>query len=267
MDAQRYAIGVQYDGRPWLGWQSQPSGRTVQDELEKALSQFADHPVRVACAGRTDTGVHSLGQVSHFDSTAQRDLHAWVRGTNSYLPPSIALSWCALVPAAFHARFSAIARTYHYVLYRAAERSPHLAARTGWTHRTLSVERMREAAVLLQGTHDFSAFRSSQCQAKSPVKTLHSLSIRERGPFVVFTLRADAFLHHMVRNIVGSLMTVGEGKAPAVWLAEVLAARVRGDASATFMPDGLYFAAVEYPAQFVLPAPASLGAVFPGLVE
>ncbi len=266
----RIALGIQYDGRPWHGWQSQSDGHTVQDTLEQALSRFADQPLRVICAGRTDTGVHALGQVVHFDTTAVRELNGWVRGVNALLPESIVVSWAREVPDEmpndFHARFLAIARTYHYVLHVNPIRSPHLAGRAGWFYRPLDLNVMRAAAEALVGTHDFSAFRSAECQAKSPVKTLQILDIQQKQDFIAFTFRADAFLHHMVRNLVGSLIAVGQRKQTAQWLADVLQGRDRSKAAPTFMADGLYLAEVEYPAHFDIPLPPALNAVFPGLL-
>jgi tRNA pseudouridine38-40 synthase len=266
----RIALGVQYHGRGWHGWQSQPDGCTVQDALERALSQFAAGPVRVHCAGRTDAGVHALGQVVHFDTDAVRKPRGWVHGTNALLPESISATWCRFLAEPgedFHARFSAIARTYHYVLFVDPVRSPHLAGRAGWYYHPLDLDAMDAAARGLIGTHDFSAFRGSECQAKSPVKTLHGLDVLRSGAFVVFTLRADAFLQHMVRNLVGSLIAVGQRKFPPSWVREVLDGRDRARAAPTFMPDGLYLAKVEYPERFEIPEPPPLSAVFPGLVK
>jgi tRNA pseudouridine38-40 synthase len=267
----RYALGIQYDGRPWQGWQSQPGGQTVQDALEQALSRFADEPIRVVCAGRTDTGVHALGQVVHFETTAVRELQGWVRGVNALLPDSVAVTWSRQVPGTipddFHARFSAMARTYHYVLFVNPVRSPHLVGRAGWCYRPLDAEAMRQAAQTLIGTHDFSAFRSAECQAKTPVKTVHAITLCQRQDFIVVTLRANAFLHHMVRNLVGSLIAIGHGKQDADWLGAVLQGRDRAQAAPTFMADGLYLAAVDYPEHFDIPPAPTLNAVFPGLLD
>jgi tRNA pseudouridine38-40 synthase len=219
----------------------------------------------VTAAGRTDTGVHALGQVVHFDSAAVRPAYGWVRGLNSLLPASIAVDWAQPVVDEFHARFSASARTYQYVLQVRAVRSPHLVGRAGWFYLPLDLEAMRAASAHLVGEHDFSALRSAQCQAKTPVKTVHSVEIAQRDDLMVVTLRADAFLHHMVRNVLGCLIAVGRGKYPSDWMAEVLASRDRARAAPTFMADGLYLTAVEYPPRFGLPATASLDSVFPGL--
>lgn len=256
-ELRRIVLGVQYDGSPWQGWQTQPHGRTVQDCLEVALRKFTQTEIKTHCAGRTDTGVHALEQVVHFDTELKRDSFSWVRGTNSYLPPSIVVRWACEVPIDsednFHARFSARARTYHYLLYNNPVRSPLLLGKTGWVFRKLDLEKMQNAAAFLLGEHDFSAFRSAECQAKTPVKTMHEIRIGQRGDVIVFTLRASAFLHHMVRNLVGSLILVGGGNKPPEWLKEVLDGRDRKRAAPTFMPDGLYLARIEYEAKWHLP--------------
>lgn len=261
----RFALGVQYDGRDWQGWQSQPHGRTVQDVLEAALLSFTGAPVRITAAGRTDTGVHALGQVVHFETPASRPAHAWVRGLNSLLPDSVAIDWALPVASDFHARFSARARVYQYVLYLSPVRSAHLVGRTGWVYHDLDLARMQAAARHAEGEHDFSALRSAQCQARSPIKVLHGVRLEQQGPFVVVSLRADAFLHHMVRNLMGCLLVVGRGQRPPEWLSEVLASRDRSKAAPTFMADGLYLAGVEYPETFAIPGAAALDTVFPGL--
>lgn len=243
----RIALGVCYDGAPWQGWQTQPGGRTVQDTLEVALRNFVGAPVATICAGRTDTGVHAAMQVVHLDAPVQRESHAWVRGLNSHLPDSIAIRWAQVVPDDFHARFSATARRYVYLLRVDPVRSPFWVGRAGWSFRPLDADAMRQAAQSLLGRHDFTSFRSSQCQAASPVRTLQQLDIVQRGRFVVLSLRANAFLHHMVRNLVGSLVYVGQGRKPVEWLGEVLARRDRSLAAPTYAPDGLYLTGVEYP--------------------
>jgi tRNA pseudouridine38-40 synthase len=249
----RIAIGVSYDGTPFEGWQSQPSGRTVQDQLERALAGIAGHPVRLVAAGRTDAGVHALGQVAHFDTAAERPDQAWVRGTNAALPAAIAVQWAAQVPEAFSARYAATARTYRYLLYCHPVRPAVLAGRVGWFHLPLAPEPMQAAGRLLLGKHDFSAFRSAECQAKSPVRELRRLGISQRGPYLIFDVTADAFLHHMVRNIVGSLVQVGKGAQPPQWIADVLASQDRARAAPTFPPDGLYLAEVRYGPKWNLP--------------
>ncbi|MBB5391921.1 MULTISPECIES: tRNA pseudouridine(38-40) synthase TruA [unclassified Herbaspirillum] len=281
---RRVALGVQYDGSQWQGWQTQPHRQTVQDQLEAALERFTLQRIATTCAGRTDSGVHALEQVVHFDTAIARDLFSWVRGTNAFLPPSIAVRWACELPYVddaaiaalaaqteeahgagrtampaqfgFHARFSAVARTYHYVLYNHPVRSPLLAGKAGWTFRPLDAERMHRAAQHLIGEHDFTSFRAVECQAKSPVRQMESITVRRHGDMIVFTLKANAFLHHMVRNIVGSLIFVGNGNQPPEWIAQVLAQRDRSRAAPTFMPDGLYLARVDYPDTWALPQEA-----------
>jgi len=249
----RLALGVSYNGQPYLGWQSQPSGQTIQDQLEKALSQFCDQRVLTHCAGRTDTGVHGLMQVVHVDTMLERDMHSWVRGTNRYLPPDIAVQWVHAVPDDFHARGSAVARRYVYVLLESPVRPALESGRVGWSFRPLDEAAMREAAQHLLGEHDFSSFRASACQALSPVKTLHRIGIHRRGPYWRFEFEGNAFLHHMIRNIMGCLVSVGHGMHPPGWLREVIAARDRDAAAPTFSPDGLYFAGPVYGSEWGLP--------------
>lgn len=249
----RIALGIEYDGAPFWGWQSQPGGRTVQDVLESALEQIAGASVRVTAAGRTDTGVHAFGQVVHFDTEVDRPDSAWVKGVNSHLPAAIAVLWSARVVPDFHARFSAEARRYDYFLLNRPTRPAIHAARAGWFHMPLDVDAMRGAATHLIGKHDFSAFRSAECQAKSPVRTVASIQIDRSGDVLHFTLEANAFLHHMVRNIVGCLVYVGKGKYPPAWLGQVLAERDRALAAPTFSPHGLYLTRITYPQRFGLP--------------
>jgi len=249
----RIALGLEYDGGAFCGWQTQSSGCGVQDQLQAALARFVDAPVEVTAAGRTDTGVHASAQVVHFDSPVQRDAHSWVRGTNSYADPHLRVLWAAEVPDDFHARYSARSRTYRYLLVDAPVAPAILRGRVGWHHQALDVELMRDAAQALAGEHDFSSFRDAQCQAKSPVRNLAEARIERAGELVVFTFRADAFLHHMIRNIVGSLVYVGAGRQPPGWIGELMAQRDRRQAAPTFMPDGLYLAAVEYDPAFALP--------------
>ncbi|MBD8051832.1 tRNA pseudouridine(38-40) synthase TruA [Limnohabitans radicicola] len=249
----RLALGVSYNGQPYLGWQSQPSGQTIQDQLEKALSQFCDQRVLTHCAGRTDTGVHGLMQVVHLDTPLARDMHSWVRGTNRYLPPDIAVQWAQEMPSDFHARGSAVARRYVYVLLESPVRPALESGRVGWSFRPLDEVAMREAAQHLLGEHDFSSFRASACQALSPVKTLHRIDIHRRGPYWRFEFEGNAFLHHMIRNIMGCLVYVGQGMHPPSWLHEVIDARSRDAAAPTFSPDGLYFAGPVYGPEWGLP--------------
>lgn len=257
----RIALGLCYDGSCWHGWQTQPSRQTVQDVLEAALARFVASPVATVCAGRTDTGVHALQQVVHLDTEASRREQSWVRGLNAHLPNSISVQWACPVSADFHARFDARARTYFYVLRCAAVRSPILAGRVGWIHDSLDVPAMRLAADGLVGEHDFSAFRAAECQAASPVRTLEALTIRSHGEFLVFEFRANAFLHHMVRNLMGTLIMIGRGRRPAQWAAELLRLGDRRLAAPTFMPDGLYLAHVAYPEAPQLPLLAAHAAL------
>lgn len=250
----RIALGLEYDGGAFCGWQTQPGGCGVQDHLERALGELAASPIEVTAAGRTDAGVHAAAQVVHLDTQARREAHAWVRGTNAHLHPAARVQWAREVAEDFHARYSARSRTYRYLLLNEPVAPGLLAGRVGWYHRPLDEAAMARAARLLLGAHDFSAFRDSQCQAKSPVRTLHEAEVRRRGNVIDFAFTANAFLHHMVRNIVGSLVYVGAGKQPPEWIAELLAARDRRNAAPTFGPEGLYLAAVEYDAAFMIPA-------------
>jgi tRNA pseudouridine38-40 synthase len=250
----RWALGVAYRGTAYNGWQSQPDGLTVQDTLERALRQFATQPVPTVCAGRTDAGVHATNQVVHFDAPVLRDAASWVRGTNRYLPADVAVQWALPVLPGFHARFSAQGRRYRYVLLQSPVRPVLDQGGVGWHHRPLDGAAMQEAATYLVGEHDFSSFRASACQAKTPVKTLHSLQVRQRGAYWSFDFDGNAFLHHMVRNIVGSLLFVGSGKQPAGWMAGVLAARNRDAAAPTFSASGLYFLGPYYGAEHAVPS-------------
>lgn len=249
----RMALGIAYDGSFWQGWQTQPNGRTVQDTLEGALKRFLVQPVATICAGRTDTGVHALSQVVHLDTPASRRLESWVRGVNALLPDSIAVQWAQPVSDAFHARFGALSRTYIYLLRNTRVRSPLFHGRAGWVYHELDLAAMQDAAFRLVGEHNFSSFRSSQCQAASPIRTLHKLQIQQHGDFFVFTFKANAFLHHMVRNLMGTLLYIGQHKQAPIWIDELLAERDRRYAAPTFSPDGLYLAGVEYPSEFALP--------------
>ncbi|MGV3743283.1 MAG: tRNA pseudouridine(38-40) synthase TruA [Burkholderiaceae bacterium] len=258
---KRIVLGIQYDGSPWRGWQTQPGGNTVQDCLEAALKRFTLADIATTCAGRTDAGVHAIEQVVHFDTDIEREPFSWVRGTNAFLPPSIAVRWAyelgSDVAPDFHARFSARSRTYHYLLYNHPVRSPLLAGKAGWVFRPIDVGTMEQGAKLLLGEHDFSAFRAAECQARSPVKTMHDIGIERRGDLIVFTFRANAFLHHMVRNIVGALVYVGTGVQKPEWMGELLAGRQRRLAAPTFMPDGLYLARIDYDSKWALPQEAA----------
>jgi len=249
----KFAIGVSYCGAGLEGWQSQPSGNTVQDHLERALSEIGGERIALTAAGRTDAGVHASAQVAHFETGAARPESAWVRGANSLLPSGIAIQWAASVADDFHARYSAVSRTYLYVLYNHAVRPALLAGHVGWFHLPLDIEKMQEAARRLVGEHDFSSFRSAECQAKSPVRVMHAASVRASGPYVLFDFSANAFLHHMVRNLVGCLVYVGKGKHAPGWMSELIDARDRRLAAPTFAPDGLYLFEVRYDARWNLP--------------
>lgn len=250
----RIAIGLEYDGAAFSGWQSQPSGNTVQDVLEEAVARIAGGRVQLSCAGRTDAGVHALAQVAHFDVMVERPLSAWVRGTNAHLPPTVAVNWAVEVPENFHARFCAQSRAYRYLLLNRPVRPGLYAGKVGWCHQPLDVAAMQEAAACLIGEHDFSSFRAAECQAKSPVKTMHEFSVWREGSFVIFACRANAFLHHMVRNLVGALVYVGMGRRPPEWLAELLAARDRRMGAPTIDPAGLYLVGIQYDPRWGIPS-------------
>ncbi|TNF58538.1 MAG: tRNA pseudouridine(38-40) synthase TruA [Burkholderiales bacterium] len=250
----RIALGLSYHGGAYDGWQSQPGGRTVQDHLEGALARFLAVPaIGTLCAGRTDAGVHGLNQVVHFDTPLDRPENAWVRGTNSFLPPDIAVQWARQVPDHFHARASARSRRYAYLLLESPVRPSIDHGRVGWVFRPLALEPMQAASRLLLGEHDFSSFRASQCQAHTPVKEMLRIEIARRGAYWRFEFEATAFLHHMIRNIMGCLIAIGTGNRPPGWMAQVLAARSRDAAAPTFSPDGLYFLGPVYDRAFDLP--------------
>ena len=246
-------MGVCYNGSAYQGWQSQSSGQTVQDQLEKALAQFSTQSVSTLCAGRTDAGVHGLMQVIHFDTELVRDISSWVRGTNRYLPNDIAIQWAREVPTAFHCRGSAVARRYAYVLLESPVRPSLESGRVGWVYRPLDPSTMQAAAAHLIGEHDFTSFRASSCQALSPVKRLTQIEIHRHGPYWRLEFEGNAFLHHMIRNIMGCLVTIGQGFESPDWMREVLQARSRKAAAPTFSPDGLYFKGPVYDAHWGLP--------------
>lgn len=241
------ALGIQYDGSQFCGWQIQPDQRTVQAELERALEKFLCARTATFCAGRTDTGVHAVNQVVSFSSPVDRPERNWVRALNTFLPSSVAVRWARKTPEDFHARFSAESRTYEYWIYNSEIRSPIYEGRTGWVFRRLDLEKMIEASRLLLGEHDFTSFRASECQAATPVRTIHSIDAVRRGDLIGIRLTANAFLQHMVRNIVGSLIYVGSGRESVEWMRDVLEAKDRSVAAPTFSPSGLYFTGVEYP--------------------
>lgn len=244
---------MEYDGRGYAGWQAQGHAPSVQAVLETALGRVADHPVQVVAAGRTDAGVHGFHQVVHFDTASVRKPYAWLLGTNTHLPDDVSLRWVQPVRADFHARFSARSRRYRYLIHNARHRSALLAGRTAWVTWDLDASAMHVAAQALIGERDFSAFRDSECQSRSPMREVQAVSVRRQGHFVILDIRANAFLHHMVRNIAGTLIEVGSGKRPVAWMAEVLDSRDRTRAGMNAPPGGLYFVDVEYPAEFAIP--------------
>jgi len=255
----RLALGLSYLGSAYEGWQSQTSGLTVQDKLEKALLDFAGHKIGSLCAGRTDAGVHALRQVVHFDTTIARDLNSWVRGTNAFLPTDIAVQWAHVVPNDFHARGSALSRRYTYMLLESPVRPSLEAGRVGWVYRPMQISLMQAAALHLLGEHDFTSFRASSCQALSPVKKIvridiHRVGRQDGSAYWRFDFEANAFLHHMIRNLMGCFVAIGQGLKPPEWMLAVLQARDRKVAAPTFSPDGLYFAGPVYDPKWGLPA-------------
>ena len=261
----RIALGLQYDGSSYSGWQTQPNGNTIQDDLEKAITAFIGEqgaqalPVSTITAGRTDSGVHALGQVVHFDTQVERDPFSWVRGINSFLPKEIAINWAKPVSDEFSARFSAFERTYIYALHAGPCRAPLVNSRAGYLllppQKWFDIEAMRSSAQYLIGEHDFTSFRSSECQSKTPIKTIYSIDIISQEPWLYFRIRGNAFLHHMVRNLVGSFLQIGMGKQSSEWMGQLLTAKERRLAAPTFMADGLYLAKIAYPKQFEIPGP------------
>ncbi len=249
----KIALGLEYDGTNYHGWQSQDHLNTLQSSVETALSAVANHPVSVVCAGRTDAGVHALEQVVHFDSEAPRTLDNWVMGGNAHLPDNIAIRWARIVDETFHARYSALARNYYYVIYNHPIRSSIFRHRAAWWCMPLNEHWMQAGANYLLGEHDFTSFRGINCQAKNPVRTIHQLSVKRQQDFIIIKVTANAFLHHMVRNIAGVLIAIGEGKKAPLWALEVLHVCDRKKAGITAPPTGLYFAKVEYPEKYALP--------------
>lgn len=250
---QRLALGVAYDGQYWHGWQKQPHRQTVQDQLESALRSFLKRRCDTICAGRTDTGVHAFEQVVHLDSSVVRPEYAYVRGLNALLPKSIRVQWAQSVDTDFHARFSAVRRHYIYILRNAEIPVPFNEGRVGWVYRPLSLDAIQRAAEQFLGTHDFSAFRSSQCQAHSPIREIQQLTVTQQGEYFIFHFQANAFLHHMIRNIMGTLVYIGMGRQPVQWVAELLQHKDRRQAAPTFSPAGLYLARVDYASHWNLP--------------
>lgn len=260
---QRWALGLEYDGSAFCGWQSQPGGCGVQDVLESALAVIHGEPVKTVTAGRTDAGVHAIGQVVHFDAWHSRPDSAWVRGVNAHLPAGVSVLWAKPVSAEFDARRSARERCYRYLLLNRDVRPALLAGKVGWLHGKLDLTAMAGGASHLLGTHDFSAFRAAECQARSPVRELRQATVARQGAFVVFEFRANAFLHHQVRNMVGALAWVGLHRRPPEWVGELLASRDRTRGAATFAADGLYLAEVKYAPDWGLPAGGGIMPVLP----
>lgn len=249
----RYALGLEYDGQSFFGWQKQPDLTTVQGCVEHALGVIAGHPIQTVASGRTDTGVHALAQVIHFDTTSLRPDSAWVRGANANLPDAVRILWVKKVPLTFHARFSAMRRQYKYILYNAPVAPAVMHGKVGWFHLPLSLPIMQQAIQHLLGEHDFSAFRAANCQAQSPIRHMHAVSIHQSGCYIVFEFSANAFLYHQVRNMIGALIYVGKGKLTPDQFKELLVSRERRHAPPTFQPDGLYLSAVEYAPDWNLP--------------
>ncbi len=249
----KIALGLAYQGTMFFGWQSQSDKSGVQDTLEAAIAQIAQHEIRVHAAGRTDTGVHALGQVVHFETDTLRPLSAWVRGVNAHLPTTVRIQWAREVSDDFHARFSALSRSYQYLLYNAAVSSALMAKQTGWYHLPLNISAMQEAITYLVGEHDFSAFRAAQCQAKTSVRTITQAEVRQIGCYFVFDFSANAFLHHQVRNMIGALVYVGKGQHQPRYIEELLQMRNRTLSPPTFSPHGLYLTSVRYDAKWGLP--------------
>ena len=249
----RIALMVEYDGSQFYGWQSQTGLRTVQCVLEHALTQFATQKISVICAGRTDTGVHATGQIIHFDSMIERSARAWVNGTNAFLPKDVCIKWAHEVSCEFHARFSALSRRYVYIIYNTPTRSTLLRSNLAWQYKPLDHNMMHEASQCLLGQHDFSSFRSTECQAKTAIRTISDLKISRHGYVVVIDICANAFLHHMVRNIAGVLIAVGSGRESVAWVGQVLLAKNRSLGAQTAPPYGLYLICATYPEEFKIP--------------
>jgi tRNA pseudouridine38-40 synthase len=251
----RIALGIEYNGHGYYGWQAQRGLSTIQGTLEEALAKVANESIFLFCAGRTDANVHAAGQVVHFDTRAKRHIDAWIWGTNSHLPSSIVVKWARHVDYRFHARFTAVARRYRYIIFNHPIRPAILSTRVSWHYYPLDVNRMREAGQFLLGEQDFSSFRAAQCHSKSPMRNVTDFSIQRSGDFVVLEIEANAFLHHMVRNIAGTLMKIGAGYKEITWMQEVLQAKSRRAAAETAPPDGLYLTQVKYPEPYLFPIP------------
>ena len=254
MTKKKVVLVVEYDGSAYKGWQAQKYGvATVQENLEKALSKIANHPVTVVCAGRTDAGVHASSQIVHFETTCERPIRAWTLGVNSHLPADIAVVAAKPVADDFHARFSAVSRRYRYVIYSSDIRPAVLSKGVTWTYKRLDVSAMQQACKVFLGSHDFTSFRAIGCQANSPIRTILNFEVQALGQYIVLDVRANAFLHHMIRNFAGVLMSIGAGERPVSWAEQVLQAKDRAQGGVTAPPQGLYFVDAEYPAEFDLP--------------
>jgi tRNA pseudouridine38-40 synthase len=259
---QKFVLGVEYDGSNYCGWQRQAHSPSIQQQLEEALTYVADHPVELVCAGRTDTQVHACLQVAHFESRVNRSNRSWMLGANCRLPPDIRILWARETVSTFHARFSATARAYRYIILNDQRPSGLFHNRVCWQHRPLDHVSMHRASQVLIGEHDFSAFRASGCQSRSPVRRVEQVDVSRRGNLITIDIKANAFLHHMVRNISGSLMSIGRGEFPAEWLASVLSAKDRCQAGITAPAEGLYFIRPYYPDTFGIPTDSRVPVLF-----
>lgn len=251
MELRRYALGIEYDGTDFYGWQQQQHGlRTIQAELQQALSQVANEPIRVVCAGRTDKGVHAHGQIVHFDTNVNRPLHAWILGSNSILTSDIVVKWSKEVSVDFHARFTATKRTYRYIIANTATPAAIMRHYQAWHIKSLDEQKMLQAAQYLVGEHDFSSFRGANCQAKIPIREIFEINVQRQDHLIIVDITANAFLHHMVRNIVGVLIAIGEGRRPPAWMHDVLKVCDRKKGGVTAKPNGLYLMKVLYPEKY-----------------
>ncbi|MDF7667260.1 tRNA pseudouridine(38-40) synthase TruA [Orbaceae bacterium ESL0727] len=257
----KIALGVEYDGSSYFGWQRQQSVASIQENLEQALTRVANQPITVFCAGRTDAGVHATGQVIHFETSAIRSLNAWTMGVNAHLPKNIAVRWAKEVDETFHARHSATARRYRYIIYNHPYRSAIMAQGVAHYYLLLDADLMHQAAQSLLGENDFTSFRAAQCQSKTPWRNVHHISVQRRGDYIIVDIKANAFVHHMVRNIVGSLLEVGNGHQEIGWITYLLQAKDRTLAAATAKPEGLYLVQVDYPSHYAIPR-TTLGPLF-----
>jgi tRNA pseudouridine38-40 synthase len=254
----RIALGIEYNGQGYYGWQAQPNLLTIQGTLQEALAKIANEEIYLFCAGRTDANVHAIGQVVHFDTRAKRHIDAWIWGTNSHLPPNVVVRWAKAVDYSFHARFTATARRYRYIIYNHPIRPAILAGRVTWHYYPLDITSMQQAGKYLLGEQNFNSFRSSQCNSKSPMRNVIAFNIQRQSNFIMLEIEANAFLHHMVRNIAGTLMKIGAGLKTPEWMQEVLQAKSRRAAAETAPPDGLYLTRVTYPPAYTFPLSENL---------